>query len=106
MIILDLMMPSMSGFEVADALKDNPRTADIPILVLTSKEISSEDRQLLHTKVSSFVQKGKSARDQLVREIRQSDRGSLACMSLACTEQLRVRLLRDRCDVVLALLFR
>jgi signal transduction histidine kinase/DNA-binding response OmpR family regulator len=69
-IILDLMMPNMSGFEAADALKDNPRTANIPILVLTSKELTSEDRQMLHTKVSSFVQKGKSAREQLVREIR------------------------------------
>ncbi|HEX8411263.1 MAG TPA: response regulator [Thermoanaerobaculia bacterium] len=69
-IILDLMMPGMSGFEVAGALKDNPRTADIPILVLTSKEISSADRALLHTKVSSYVQKGTSAREQLVREIR------------------------------------
>jgi signal transduction histidine kinase/CheY-like chemotaxis protein len=69
-IILDLMMPGMSGFEVAGSLKDNPRTADIPILVLTSKEISSADRALLHTKVASFVQKGTSAREQLVRELR------------------------------------
>ncbi|HEX6095284.1 MAG TPA: response regulator [Thermoanaerobaculia bacterium] len=69
-IILDLMMPGMSGFDVAGSLKENPRTADIPILVLTSKEISNDDRALLHTKVSSFVQKGTSARDQLVRELR------------------------------------
>ena len=69
-IILDLMMPGMSGLEVAGSLKDNPRTANIPILVLTSKEISTADHALLHTKVSSFVQKGTSARDQLVREIR------------------------------------
>ncbi|HEX2123615.1 MAG TPA: response regulator [Thermoanaerobaculia bacterium] len=69
-IILDLMMPGMTGFDVADSLKDDPRTANIPILVLTSKEISSEDRELLHTKVSSFVQKGHSAREHLVREIR------------------------------------
>jgi signal transduction histidine kinase/DNA-binding response OmpR family regulator len=69
-IVLDLMMPNMSGFEVADALKDDPRTANIPIVVLTSKEISSEDRALLHTKVKAFVDKGNSARDQLVRELR------------------------------------
>ena len=69
-IILDLMMPGMSGFEVAAWLKDNPRTANIPILILTSKELSNEDRQLLHSKVASFVQKGTSAREQLVREIR------------------------------------
>ena len=69
-IILDLMMPGLTGFDVAESLKDDPRTANIPILVLTSKEISSEDRELLHTKVSSFVQKGNSAREHLVREIR------------------------------------
>ena len=69
-IILDLMMPGMSGFEVAGSLKNNPKTANIPILVLTSKEISNADRALLHTKVSSFVQKGTSAREQLLREIR------------------------------------
>ncbi|MGZ5474683.1 MAG: response regulator, partial [Thermoanaerobaculia bacterium] len=69
-IILDLMMPGMSGFEVAGSLKQNPRTANIPILVLTSKEVSTGDRALLHTKVSSFVRKGTSAREQLLREIR------------------------------------
>jgi signal transduction histidine kinase/CheY-like chemotaxis protein len=69
-IILDLMMPNMSGFEVADSLKGNPSTAHIPILVLTSKEVSTEDRHLLRTKISGLVQKGGSARDQLVREIR------------------------------------
>jgi len=63
------MMPGMSGFEVAGALKDNPKTANIPIVVLTSKEISAEDRRDLAAKVMSFVQKGRSAREQLVKEI-------------------------------------
>jgi len=69
-IILDLMMPGMSGFEVAASLNDDPRTAKIPILVLTSKDVTSEERQLLQSKVTGFVRKGMSARDQLVREIR------------------------------------
>lgn len=69
-IILDLMMPGMSGFEVADTLKEDPLTANIPILVLTSKEISADERRDLQSKVTSFVQKGKSARAQLIREIR------------------------------------
>ncbi|HEV7489018.1 MAG TPA: response regulator [Thermoanaerobaculia bacterium] len=69
-IILDLMMPGMSGFEVAGLLKDNPSTARIPILVLTSKEISADDRKELQFKVAACVQKGTSARDQLVAEIR------------------------------------
>jgi CheY-like chemotaxis protein len=70
LIILDLMMPGMSGFEVAGALKEDAATANIPILVLTSKEISADDRRELQSKVTTFVQKGKSAREQLVREIR------------------------------------
>jgi signal transduction histidine kinase/CheY-like chemotaxis protein len=69
-ILLDLMMPGMSGFEVADSLKEDPLTANIPILVLTSKDISADERLDLQTKVTSFVQKGKSARAQLLREIR------------------------------------
>ena len=70
MIILDLMMPGMSGFEVAESLKDDPATANIPILVLTSKDLSAADRRDLQTKVTSVVPKGKSARDQLLREIK------------------------------------
>jgi DNA-binding response OmpR family regulator/anti-sigma regulatory factor (Ser/Thr protein kinase) len=69
-IILDLMMPGMSGFEVAGLLKNNPSTARIPILVLTSKVISDEERRELRSKVAACVQKGTSARDQLVAEIR------------------------------------
>ena len=73
-IILDLMMPGMSGFDVATSLKDNPSTANIPILVLTSKDLTNTDRNELQSKVTSFVQKGKSAREQLVREIRRLER--------------------------------
>ncbi|MCU1350450.1 MAG: diguanylate cyclase protein, partial [Acidobacteria bacterium] len=73
-IILDLMMPGMSGFEVADELKENPLTANIPILVLTSKDLTNDDRRELQSKVTTFVQKGKSARDQLVKEIRRLQR--------------------------------
>jgi len=76
-ILLDLMMPGMSGFEVADVLKESPETANIPIVVLTSKEISADDRAELQSKVTSFVRKGSSARDQLVREIRRLQRAAV-----------------------------
>jgi signal transduction histidine kinase/CheY-like chemotaxis protein len=75
-IILDLMMPGMSGFEVADSLKEDPLTANIPILVLTSKEISTDERLELQSKVTSLIQKGKSARAQLLREIRRIGQGA------------------------------
>jgi signal transduction histidine kinase/DNA-binding response OmpR family regulator len=69
LIILDLMMPGMSGFEVAGLLKEDAATANIPIVVLTSREISAADRRELQSQVTMFVQKGTSAREQLVREI-------------------------------------
>jgi CheY-like chemotaxis protein len=56
------MMPGMTGLEVAGLLKDHPSTARIPILVLTSKKISADDRRELQSKVAACVQKGKSAR--------------------------------------------
>ncbi len=72
------MMPGMSGFEVAGLLKHHPSTARIPILVLTSKEISADDRRELQSKVAACVQKGKSARDdQLVAEIRRLRRANV-----------------------------
>jgi signal transduction histidine kinase/CheY-like chemotaxis protein len=73
-ILLDLMMPGMSGFEVAGLLKGEPSTARIPILVLTSKEISAEDRRELQSKVAAYVQKGGGARDQIVAELRRLQR--------------------------------
>ncbi|HYM63015.1 MAG TPA: response regulator [Thermoanaerobaculia bacterium] len=74
LIILDLMMPGMSGFEVAGALKDDAETRNIPILVLTSKDPTSAECRELQSKVASFVPKGASAREQLVREIRRLER--------------------------------
>lgn len=67
-IILDLIMPGMNGFEVAEALKRDPRTAHIPILMLTAKEIAADEQQQLSL-VSCLVQKGQNAPEQLVREI-------------------------------------
>jgi signal transduction histidine kinase/DNA-binding response OmpR family regulator len=69
-IVLDLMMPSMDGFEVAGQLKEDPHTAAIPIVVLTSKELTEADRALLHARSSAYVPKGRTSREQLVRELR------------------------------------
>ncbi len=46
-ILLDLMMPEVSGFNVIDALQRDPGTADIPVIVVTAKAITPEDRASL-----------------------------------------------------------
>ncbi|HEY5610780.1 MAG TPA: response regulator [Thermoanaerobaculia bacterium] len=73
-IILDLMMPGMSGFEVAEVLKERATTARIPILVLTSKDLTAEDRDLLQSKIAALVPKGTSAKTRLIAAIQQLER--------------------------------
>ena len=47
LIVLDLMMPEVNGFDVVEALHEHPDTARIPILVVTAKQITAEDRARL-----------------------------------------------------------
>src|SRR5690606_34333474 len=47
LVILDLMMPVMDGFGVLDAMGKDPRLARIPVVVVTAKTLSNEERELL-----------------------------------------------------------
>ncbi|HEX7151199.1 MAG TPA: response regulator [Thermoanaerobaculia bacterium] len=68
-IILDLMMPGMSGFEVAETLRQREATARIPILILTARELSDIDREELRNGVNGLVLKGSAAGARLIRAI-------------------------------------
>jgi PAS domain S-box-containing protein len=69
-VILDLIMPEMSGFEVAYQLKQVPATRTIPIIVLTSMDVSDEDIQLqLGAYVTGLVSKATFTKKDLLREI-------------------------------------
>ena len=46
LILLDLIMPDVTGFEVVQELKSDPATADIPILVITAKQVTALDREI------------------------------------------------------------
>jgi signal transduction histidine kinase/DNA-binding response OmpR family regulator/ligand-binding sensor domain-containing protein len=72
-IILDLMMPGMSGFELAEALRQRETTARIPIVVFTAKEITAEESERLKAEVSGLVPKGSAAAARLIRAIRSLD---------------------------------
>ena len=56
-IVLDLAMPEMSGFEVLRRLKEDPVTADIPVVVLTSKRLSQDEQKLLAPHATRIVSK-------------------------------------------------
>jgi CheY-like chemotaxis protein len=55
LILLDLMMPGVSGFDVVRMLKSDPSTASIPILVVTAREITALDRQTLNADPSHAI---------------------------------------------------
>lgn len=66
LVILDLMMPGMNGFEVASALKADKATRKIPIVVLTAKDMNEDDKARLSGNVASVVRKGADATTELV----------------------------------------
>jgi len=70
LIILDLLMPDISGFDVVKSLQDNAGTRDIPIIICTVKELTAEDREILNSKVKSIVQKGEDAKTHLLEAVR------------------------------------
>jgi CheY-like chemotaxis protein len=70
LILLDLMMPEMDGFEFVTELRQNPRWHDIPVVVVTAKDLTLADRQRLSGYVDRLVQKGEYTREQLLSEIR------------------------------------
>lgn len=70
LIVLDLMMPEMDGFAVMDTLKNNPETANIPIIVATAKELTSEEKERLQGTIQSLMQKGDFLNDEFLEEVR------------------------------------
>jgi CheY-like chemotaxis protein len=57
-LILDLMMPVIDGFDVIKELKKHPQTIDIPIIVCTAKDLEVHEKDELDKNVSFVMQKG------------------------------------------------
>ncbi len=70
LIIIDLMMPKVSGFDVIRELKKHPDAKEIPILVLTAKDLSKEEKNVLMEDVAKVIKKGEVSKDDLVDEVR------------------------------------
>jgi threonine synthase len=70
LVILDLMMPELDGFEVLDALKADPNTAPIPVIVVTAKELTPDEKRRLDGQRASLMQKGEFMSDELLEEVR------------------------------------
>jgi len=67
LILLDLLMPEVDGFEVVQRLRADPETSEIPIVVLTSKTMDAEDKRRLNGHISYLAQKSEFDRRTLLR---------------------------------------
>ena len=61
LVLLDLVMPDVDGFDVVEALRADPGTSGIPILVITSKDLSSQDKALLNGQVAAILRRDSTA---------------------------------------------
>src|SRR5215472_4550467 len=74
-ILLDLMMPEMDGFAVVAALQKEPHWRDIPVIVITARDLDAKDRERLNSGVQSVLVKETFRPGELVERIRQLVRG-------------------------------
>jgi CheY-like chemotaxis protein len=72
LILLDLMMPEMDGFAFTEELRRHEEWSEIPILVLTAKDLTEEDRLRLNGDVLGYLQKGACTREELLRQIQRA----------------------------------
>jgi DNA-binding response OmpR family regulator len=69
LVILDLMLPKVSGFELLAEWRSKPRTADLPVFVLTSKDLTAEEEQYLRKHAESLFHKQQSWQQGLSQQL-------------------------------------
>jgi signal transduction histidine kinase/DNA-binding response OmpR family regulator len=69
LVILDLVLPKMSGFELLAEWRSNPRTAELSVFVLTSKDLTKEEEKYLQAHAESLFLKQNSWREPLIKQL-------------------------------------
>ena len=68
-------MPGMDGFQVIHHVRQQPNLKELPILVMTAKNLSPDEIALLNRETQGFLQKGGSWKQQLISEVNRVVRG-------------------------------
>lgn len=72
LVILDLMMPELDGFGVVEAMKADPSLKDTPIIVITAKELTDNEKDRLDGQIKALLQKGSFMDSDLLSDIQQA----------------------------------
>jgi CheY-like chemotaxis protein len=70
-IVLDLLMPHLDGFQFIDQLRSQPATQNTPVIVWSVKDLSGAEHRQLSASARSVLQKGQSGMDTLLRDLHQ-----------------------------------
>jgi PAS domain S-box-containing protein len=70
LVLLDLMLPRVNGFEVLKEIRSDEQLQTIPVVVMTAADLSTDDRRRLQGQVEQILQKGLYSRDELLSEMR------------------------------------
>ncbi|HEV3364181.1 MAG TPA: response regulator [Acidimicrobiia bacterium] len=71
LILLDLLMPQMNGFEFLAELQTRPEWRSIPVVVVTAKDLTAEEHARLSGQVAEVLRKGAYSRERLLSEVRE-----------------------------------
>ena len=89
LVLLDVMMPDMSGFEVAQHLKSNPNTADIPIIFLTALNSTADIVKGIQVGANDFISKPFNKEELIIRVTHQISLVAAKRLILSKTEELQ-----------------
>ena len=77
LVLLDLLMPGLDGFGFVERLRAEPAWRAIPVLVVTAKDLTAEERARLNGRVEQVLRKGAYSRDELLARVRAAVRSSV-----------------------------
>lgn len=70
LVILDLLLPRVSGFELLSEWRGNPRTADLHVFVLTSKDLTKDEEKYLRVHSEYLYRKQQPWQEELINQLR------------------------------------
>lgn len=72
LVLLDLILPEVNGFQLLAEWRVDPRTADLPVFVLTSKELTTKEKDYIHANTGALFQKQGQWQDALMRQLQRA----------------------------------